>query len=657
MRIKGYWDEYSFDKDEYGKPIYYTKEVEEGEESPGPEYVEFICPCDDTHKWITFKPVEGTKHPVDGEQLSRLGKPVQINGNGVNVYMSSAFANTTLKPAEIIVNNFTNFTHSIGDISGEYNVTIKDYEAPRNYKEIHSKNYKVNIDEVYRLLEYRWNGCDMSMSTNSNNIDLAFAENVDFVYHSHYDNNNKRLLFVEKVNDKDTYTATLEFSLHFDKTITNANGEEVIIPITVPVGKFYIVEDLNIPQPEEEYAIYNITDNSKRVKYIDTTTKLVAPDIFAIDVDKNIMSYQYSQMPQYAQTELAVFLDPNTLKPFENNSIRYTTQEGLTITGNLRVIRKGEVYYKWQRRKISDNYAQGRQIVVDAKTFPGAFRLVGETYIRDRFGKEQKLQIEIPLCKLSSNTSLSLAADGEPVTVDMSLRAMRKHDGTLVKFTYYDVDKNCLVPFEAETELPVITTEVKSDCKNVEFDDNISSVTIGDIVGYKNFDNGEYSITTEVRTLNGEAIGRPTTISQRLVGTGTIEVEISVPTPEKKNAIYVIYETISKGGIIYAEHKDAQDRAQQFNLIYIAPPAPQIQLTIQSPQNTELYCLPKDCQPPYNGEEDTYIRFEGTLGITTPARDICSILYSNEDESPITPEDLETLIANTIITIEEATES
>lgn len=257
------------------------------EKPEDPSYVEFICPCDDSHKWMKFIPKEGTKHPVAGEKLSRFGEKVQINGNDVDVYMSSTFTNTTLKPAEIIVNNFTSFTHSIGDISGEYNVTIKNYEAPRNYKEIHSKAYKVNIDEVYRLLEYRWNGCDMSMSTNSNNIDLAFAENVDFVYHSHYDNNNKRLLFVEN----NTYAATLEFSLHFDKTIADANGEEVIIPIIVPVGKFYIAEDLNIPQPEEEYAIYNITDNSKRVKYIDTTIKLVAPDTFAIDVDKNIMSY------------------------------------------------------------------------------------------------------------------------------------------------------------------------------------------------------------------------------------------------------------------------------------------------------------------------------------------------------------------------------
>ena len=773
MRIKGYWDEYDFEEDEYGKPIYYNKVVVEANESPGPGYVEFICPCDDKHKWVKFVPVEGTKHPVAGEQLSRLGKEVQINNHNVYVYMSSAFVNTTLKPAEIIVNNFTDFTHSIGDISGEYNVTIKDYESPRNYKEIHSKAYKVNIDEVYRLLEYRWNGCDMSMSTNSNNIDLAFAENVDFVYHSHYDNNNKRLLFAigGKENEPPAqYAATLEFSLHFDKTITNANGEEVIIPITVPVGKFYIAEDLNIPQPEEEYAIYNITDNSKRVKYIDTTTKFVASDTFAIDVDKNIMSYQYSQMPQYAQTELAVFLDPNTLKPFENNSIRYTTQKGLTITGNLRVIRKGEVYYKWQRRRIADNYAQGRQIVVDAKTFPGAFRLVGETYIRDRFGKEQKLQIEIPLCKLSSNTSLSLAADGDPVTVDMSLRAMRKHDGTLVKFTYYDVDKNCLVPFEAETELPVITTEVEPSSKTVQFDDNISSVTIRDTVSYRNFTDGEYDIITEVKTLNGGDVCN-SRVSRSLAGAGTISVEISVPTPRKVDATYVIYETISKDGIIYAEHKDVQDRLQQFSLTYNEPrittsvspdeiefddntgsitvvdnisyehfksdsytvttevigngesiysqskpiyfnnsgttsisidistegihnkvdcvvyetiekssvvyvehkdaqdeeqqfslkynppPAPQVQLTIQSPLDTELYCLPQDCQPPYDGKEDTYVHFEGTLGAATSAREICSILYTNEDQTPIDPADLETLIANTTITIEEVTES
>jgi hypothetical protein len=85
--------------------------------------------------------------------------------------------------------------------------------------------------------------------------------------------------------------------------------------------------------------------------------------------------------------------------------------------------------------------------------------------------------------------------------------------------------------------------------------------------------------------------------------------------------------------------------------------APQVKLTIQSPLDTELYCLPKDCQSPYNGEVDTYVHFEGTLGAATPAREVCSILYANEDQTPIDPADLENLIANTTITIEEVTES
>jgi hypothetical protein len=142
---------------------------------------------------------------------------------------------------------------------------------------------------------------------------------------------------------------------------------------------------------------------------------------------------------------------------------------------------------------------------------------------------------------------------------------MRKHDGTLVKFTYYDVDKNCLVPFEAETELPVITTEVERSSKTVQFDDDISSVTIRDTISYRNFDDGTYDITTEVKTLSGETVGKSSTVRRRLGGAGATNVEISiqVPTPESEENrfTYVIYETISKGGIIYAEHKDAQDAA------------------------------------------------------------------------------------------------
>lgn len=647
MRIKGYWDEYVYEKDEYGEPIYFTKEVVEKEPEDLTNWVEIKCPCDDKTKWVTYKLKSPRRHSVEGTKLHRFGQDIKINGNTVKIYEKKDF-DDNFKPAEIIVNNFGDFIHSIGEIDKEtYAVTIKDYNTPRNILELHSHDYKVNIDEEYRLLEYRWNKCDMSMITTSHNINLAFAEDVDFVYHSHYDNNNKRLLFVNKTQ----YSAAKEFSIKIVKTLINSQGEEQQIVLFAPIGKFYIAEDLNIPQPEEEYAICNIDNKTRKVKYLDILTKYVAPDTFAIDVDKNIMSYQYFQMQKYVQTELTIFLDPNTMKPFENNTIRYTTQKGLTITGNLRIIKKGDVYYKQERRKIIDDYAQGRQIVVNAKTFPGAFRLVGETYIRDRFGKEQRLQIDIPLCKLSSNTNLNLTADGEPVTVDMTLKAMRKQDGTLVKFTYYDVDKNCLVPFdweEEEKKSPTLSTEAGIDSgKTIPC---AATAPVSDRGTYTELETGKtYTILTDlVDKETRRIVGSNEMTFSPMTSSGTFEVRFTANTEDYSEKELVIFETIKDGSSIVVTHTDINDSNQTLTVEKKDIP---LTLTIQSPQDTELYCLPKDCQPPYNGEVDTYISFEGVAAESSEQhREMCSILFKREGEE-IDESELSSLIENTTIII------
>jgi hypothetical protein len=62
---------------------------------------------------------------------------------------------------------------------------------------------------------------------------------------------------------------------------------------------------------------------------------------------------------------------------------------------------------------------------VRAQDYPGTFKMVGETYIRNRFGEDERYQIEVPLCKLSSDVTLDLQAESEPCTVDMSLKALR----------------------------------------------------------------------------------------------------------------------------------------------------------------------------------------------------------------------------------------
>ena len=194
----------------------------------------------------------------------------------------------------------------------------------------------------------------------------------------------------------------------------------------------------NIAPPQE--AIYQIDHSLDDVFYLDRIEKCKATTRFCIDTDVNTKHGNFRYLEKYAETELTVYIDPKTMQPYEPNSFEYYRLNGQRITGNLRVFKQGEVYYKWTRTKAIETQTLGKQIVIDATHFPGTYRLVGETYARSRqTGKDQRYQFEIPLCKMGTNNNLTLQAEGEPTTFTMSLTAMRRQDGVMMKLTSYDI--------------------------------------------------------------------------------------------------------------------------------------------------------------------------------------------------------------------------
>lgn len=129
------------------------------------------------------------------------------------------------------------------------------------------------------------------------------------------------------------------------------------------------------------------------------------------------------------------------MQPYEPNTDSFVRKNGSIKEGNLRIIKQHEIYYKWTRSKAIDNTSLGHQIVVDAIHFPGTYRLVGETYSRSRkTGKDQRFQFEIPLCKMGTENNLTLEAEGDPTTFNMTLKVLRREDGVMMKLTQYSVE-------------------------------------------------------------------------------------------------------------------------------------------------------------------------------------------------------------------------
>ena len=111
-------------------------------------------------------------------------------------------------------------------------------------------------------------------------------------------------------------------------------------------------------------------------------------------------------------------------------------------------LRFGTVYYKRTvqvKYRDGDEGSLGKVLVIDAETFPGDYRIVGETYIKEqKTGKNQRYQFVINRAQVSSDTSLVLQAEGEPTTFSMAIDVLTPKNGDLVELKQFDVDDDIL---------------------------------------------------------------------------------------------------------------------------------------------------------------------------------------------------------------------
>ena len=504
QKIYGAWDPYVYEKDKFGKPIYLVKEViseveyEELEPEAQLEYVKFICPCDEQIKYIRYIQADGKYKYAskltykDGRQDTEgrdtegrfIGSPYKSdedyeNGNKTiyekdilpNVYISpTIYTSEYMKArpsapeaAEIIMDNFGNF-----DYRALYYKSLDEDSVEAEYIELDGNALGIKDkycgDHEVEELEYEWTKSDIKMVSFMGDQDVYYSKDVGIRYRTPIDQIEKTIMLsqrklwdmennkeITEYNEKDIaagakyqwiynpYDSKIDFYINLQWPIPVVEGTKIYKYSKIKVGTFYILEDLNINN-QLNNMIYPINYGIEDVPFLDRMEKCIATDTFVINTDRNLRMQAYSQLPQYSQSELTVYINPMTMKPYETNIDHFHRRNGDIVKGNLCMIKKDSIYYKWTRRRAPKDLTLGRRIVINATTFPGAFRLVGETWARAREdSQDQRYQIEIPLCKMSSNTNLTLEAAGEPATFNMEFNVLQKQDGVMVKLTQYDI--------------------------------------------------------------------------------------------------------------------------------------------------------------------------------------------------------------------------
>ena len=81
----------------------------------------------------------------------------------------------------------------------------------------------------------------------------------------------------------------------------------------------------------------------------------------------------------------------------------------------------------WEDVVASDTTDESAvEVTISPDTFPGTYRVVGDTFMRsEKTGKDEPFQFVINKAKVQSNVTITLQAEGDPSTFEMTLNVLR----------------------------------------------------------------------------------------------------------------------------------------------------------------------------------------------------------------------------------------
>lgn len=121
------------------------------------------------------------------------------------------------------------------------------------------------------------------------------------------------------------------------------------------------------------------------------------------------------------------YVNPKTMQPYDDDYWFH----------------QGEPYYKKSLTlSTKQNPLKAKKIFVEQGVFPGMYKIVCETLIREReTGEDERVQISLPLCKIKSDQTLTLQADGDPTTFNLDVEVATPPNGVPMEITFYEVEK------------------------------------------------------------------------------------------------------------------------------------------------------------------------------------------------------------------------
>lgn len=203
-----------------------------------------------------------------------------------------------------------------------------------------------------------------------------------------------RLMLGGKLRDSGSVTQDKPVEVHYTAQIT--------VPTTV-TGNTVKVSSVENPSTKADFLPADLEAKEGTLKFINLTQGFRGTATFA------------------AEGEGGTY----TLTPRDENA---------TVAAND-IIRLFWVVEKYE----SSEGNRAVEITISPNTFPGTYKIVGDTFMRSEAdGKDYPFQFIIGKAKVMSEVTINMEAEGDPSTFDMTISVLRDKNGDMMKWVRYD---------------------------------------------------------------------------------------------------------------------------------------------------------------------------------------------------------------------------
>lgn len=349
--------------------------------------------------------------------------------------------NMTMGWINNIGSKYITLIKKIGVVNKYYknNYSPKAYPSPQLTKEewqllLKVIEEKTNLQLIEREAFIKFEDEDRYYSAqNRYNIEnLYYKRLIKYQYLKKTDGSNKRL------GDNNNLISTDLILLIFKKIneVKDFNKIETShynIQVLDRMEKIYVNKDegLNIDLNEQIQNLYRYYNNDTSCNYfIYYDEKTMQP--LALFNKKWFKSLEADSDNDNVQIEY-------------QDDFNLLDEEGRPIEDKF-TLKKGTSCYKWSRTVepvLNNDSFIGQSLIIDGNSFPGKYKIVGETYIREQNGiKDQRYQFVIPYATIPSDQKIELRADGGPSVFNMQVEVLAKDNKPSIELRQFNVDKD-----------------------------------------------------------------------------------------------------------------------------------------------------------------------------------------------------------------------